>query len=181
MCIENELRNALDNVLSDFKNLQEKQENTSIEPFDENGKVQKFNRSSVETVSRDLLLEFRKIAKEKYGLDIKIGSIRYTDVNFSCKFDFNITSENGYRKLSSIELNELNRNAYRDGLIDDNESIYGKKYVIKKDSKIITIVGYNSRKKKQPYIIMVNKNSYGCCNNLFLKNQCTPIEDIESI
>lgn len=181
MCIENELRNALDNVLSDFKNLQENSKNDSIEPFDENGRVQKFNRSSVETVSRDLFAEFRKLAKEKYGLNIKIGSIRYTDVNFSCKFDFNITSKNGYRKPSSIELKELNRNAYGDSLIDENESIYGKKYVMKKDSKILTIVGYNSRKKKQPYIVMVNKNAIGYCNHLFLKNQCTPIEDIESI
>lgn len=176
-----DLKNVLDNLLSDFEAVKDQTETDKIEPFDENGKVQKFNKTVVETVSKDLFAEFRKLAKEKYGLNIKFGNIRFTDADFSCKLEFEILTEKGYPKPSLIELRELNDWAFRDGLIKENEQIYGKKYVMKKDSKILTIIGYNSRKKKQPYMVMVNKNAIGYCNHLFLKNQCTPIEDIESV
>ena len=176
-----DLRNILDDVLSDFEKVKDQTEIDKIEPFDENGKVQKFNKTVVETVSKDLFAEFRKLAKEKYGLNIKFGNIRFTDADFSCKLEFEILTEKGYPKPSLIELRELKENAIADGLIKKDELIYEKKYVTKNDSKIITIIGYNSRKKKQPYIVMVNKSNRASCNYHFLKNSCIPIEDIESV
>lgn len=173
-----DLKRVLDNVLSDFE-IKESLDNTP--PFDENGKIQRFNKTTVEQVSKDLFIEFRKLVKEKYGLQVKIGPIRYDDTSFGCKIEFEILTEKGYPKPSTIELHELNDCAFRDGLIKENEQIYEKKYVTKNDSKILTVIGYNSRKKKQPYIVMVNKSNRASCNHLFLKNQCIPIEDIESV
>lgn len=176
-----DLKNTLDDVLSDFEKVKDQTEIDKIEPFDENGKVQKFNKTVVETVSKDLFAEFRKLAKEKYGINIKFGNIRFTDADFSCKLEFEILTEKGYPKPSLIELRELNDWAFRDGLIKENEQIYEKKYVTKNDSKILTVIGYNSRKKKRPYIVMINKSHRATCNAGYLKNCCTPIEKIESI
>lgn len=173
-----DLKRVLDNVLSNFE-IKESLDNTP--PFDENGKLQRFNKTTVEQVSKDLFIEFRKLVKEKYGLQVKIGPIRYDDTSFGCKIEFEILTEKGYPKPSLIELRELKENAIADGLIKKDELIYEKKYVTKNDSKIITVIGYNSRKKKQPYIVMVNKSNRGCCNYHFLKNSCIPIEDIESV
>jgi len=106
-------------------------------------KVTAFNRQNIRQINSELEAALKQVA-EKYGLEVKLGSTRFTGDNFTTKVQVATVAEGGI--TMSKEATDFNRYKTILGINMD----LGQEF--QRSGKTFTIVGLKPRSKKYPIL-----------------------------
>ena len=106
-------------------------------------KVTSFDRQNIRQINSEIESAIKSIA-EKYGLEVKLGSTRFTNSNFTTKLQVATVGEGGI--TMSKEATDFNR--YKTILGINME--LGQEF--QRSGKTFTIVGLKPRSKKYPIL-----------------------------